>query len=276
MIPVDPNEWSQSALWLVQDCGEAYRRRYLLKERYPSSIRQIRGTVIHAVSHAALARKLSADALPSTEEARDLAADQFDRLLKEGVSYEPEDVAEGIDTVNGRSKDFSIGLSAFHVESVAPTIRPVAVERRITVKPKDSDLTISGKIDLIDASPFGETIRDLKTSEKSPRKDQAEVSQQLTMYAMLRWAEVGTLPRLLALDYLVQTPKDKRESYVPMLTRRSPDDVQSLVNRLNMATEAVKKGVFVPANPDSWRCSPRYCEFYSSCPYVRRSRRPTS
>jgi hypothetical protein len=34
--------------------------------------------------------------------------------------------------------------------------------------------------------------------------------------------------------------------------------------------EAVKRGVFVPANPDSWWCSRAYCDYFEDCPYVRR------
>lgn len=272
----DLTRWNNSALTLLQECGEAFRRRYIEGERPGETLRMIRGTVVHRVAHIALRRKWRDGALPGQAEARDLAADQFDAVIRRGnIRFEPDDLAVGAAKSQGRAKDFAIGLAGFHVQDVAPSINPVAVERKIEVKPRDTDITIHGTIDLIDGRGNGEWIRDLKTAEKSPASGAAEESQQLTMYAMLRWAEKQRLPERLALDYMIRTPAGT-ERYLPLLTTRTAADVQSLVNRINTAVEAVKRGSFVPANQNYWKCDPRYCEFFSSCPYVRRTKRPTS
>jgi hypothetical protein len=190
------------------------------------------------------------------------------------VSFESEPTPDGAAAAKAGSKDFAIDLSAFYVEELAPAINPVAVERKITVKPKDSDLEIHGTIDLIDGTPTGEHIRDTKTSEKSPSKDAAEKSQQLTMYSLIRFAEKGELPTGLTLDYLVRTPARAERKHVPLHTTRDQQDVAALVNRINTAVEAVKRGVFMPTNPDNWWCSPQWCDFHSTCVYVRRGARP--
>ena len=186
--------WNNSSLSLLQRCGEAYRRRYVEKESIPPAPRMLRGTVVHRAASAALLRKMEQHTLPTTAEARDLAATEFEQAWAGGVTLSAEETGEGVGAVRGRSKDFAVDLAGFHVDRVAPGITPIGVERRIVVKPRDSDLEIHGTIDLIDQTPTGEVIHDLKTSEKSPSRTAADTSQQLSMYALIRTAEVGVIP----------------------------------------------------------------------------------
>lgn len=267
-------KWSNSSLMALQNCGEMFRRRYIEGERSQPNPRMIRGTVVHKVASTAFHRKLAAQDLPTLEEARDVAASEFDRNWRSGVVLSAEEAVLGVKAVRDASKDFAVDLSAYHIENVAPAVNPIGVERRITVKPKDSDLTIHGIIDLIDKTATGEQIRDLKTAEKSPFADAAEKSQQLTMYGLIRLAEIGTIPERFTLDTLVRTPVKAEKKHVQQHTTRDRDDIGALVNRINTAVDAVKKGLFVPADPSHWLCSKAYCQFWDSCPYTRRSERP--
>lgn len=270
-------EWNNSALSALERCGEAFRRRYIEKEIISPSPRMLRGTVVHAVATQGLLRKLHGEDLPSVEEAKDLAATEFDATWRGGVSLNQDEVMAGVRMVEAESKDFAVDLSAFHVERVAPAIQPVAVERKIIVRPKDSDLVIHGTLDLVASTPQGEAIHDLKTSQKSPNKNAAETSQQLSMYAVLRFAEVGTLPERLTLDYLVRTPARLERKHVALETTRTVEDVRAMVNRLNKAVEAVQRGVFLPTNPENWWCSRQWCSYFETCPYVVQGRtRPES
>jgi len=270
-------EWNNSALATLQKCGELFRRKYVERERWPSSPRALRGTVVHKVARRGYQRKLETATLPSVEETKDVAATEFDATWAEGVMLTAEETAIGIGATRDASKDFAVDLSAYHVEKVAPAVHPIGVERKITVRPKDSDLVIHGTIDLIDQTATGEIVRDLKTSEKSPSALAADDSQQMSMYAMIRLAEVGTLPEKLTLDYLVRTPARHEMKHVPLDTTRDAEDVRVIVTRINTAVEAVKRGLYVPTNPENWWCSAKFCDAHSTCPYVRRgARRPTS
>jgi hypothetical protein len=269
--PEPGTQWSNSSLMLLERCGEAYRRRYIEGERFPPSPRMLRGIVVHRVSAMAMLRKLEEDELPTAEEAKDVAATEFEQQWAGGVNLDQEALEGGAKQEKASSKDFAIGLSDLYVARVAPALEPIAVERFISVRPKESDLVIRGGVDLVAKAPGGgESIRDTKTSEKTPRSDMAERSQQLTFYAMVRQADVGALPKQHTLDYLVQTPGRRERKHVPLHTTRDTADVQALVHRLNTGVEAVKRGVFMPAAPDAWNCSARWCEFWSSCVYVRR------
>jgi PD-(D/E)XK nuclease superfamily len=272
-------KWSNSALTTLQQCGERFRRRYLEREYTPPSARMVRGTAVHTVARQGYQRRLRGEALPSVEEAQDLAATAFDVTWRAGVVLAPDEAADGLQAVRDRSKDFAVDVAGYHVERVAPAVRPLAVERRIVVKPKDAAIEIHGTIDLIDepVAGGGEVIRDLKTSDKAPQGTAAHTSQQLSMYALVRHAETGRLPRGLVLDHLVRTPVTAKKTHIVQHTERTAEDVQALVHRINTAVSAVERGIFVPANPDSWWCSANWCEFYGSCKYVRRGeRRPQS
>lgn len=269
--------WTNSALATLQLCGERWRRQYLERDWRPSTPRAIRGAAVHRVARVGLMRKMTERVLPTVEEARDLAADAVETTWRQGVLLDSEERAQGEARVKAAAKDFAVDLAGYHVDRVAPAIEPIGVERRITVQPRDSDLVIEGTIDLIDAQPEGEVIRDLKTSERTPPAEAAERSDQLTMYALIRAAEVGTLPASLALDHLIRTPERHERRHVVQTTTRTPADIAALIRRINTAVLAVERGVFVPAAADAWQCDPRYCPYFGDCAYTQgRARRRTS
>jgi len=278
-------ELSNSKLTAYQDCGEFYRRTYEEKEFAPATLRMHRGSAVHAVAREAHKRQKAAkesrprepeglvirEALPTVEEAKDLASDAFVKATDEGITYAPgeESIANSLIT---DAKNFAIDVSAKYVSNVAPKMNPVAVERKITVRPRDSDLVIKGVLDLVTVDDNLRIVRDIKSAEKSPNRNAADVSQQLTMYAMIDAAETGMMPDAVALDYLVRTPALHRFEHVSLESMRSPADIQALVHRLNAAKEGIEKGIFIPAQPGmSWRCSAKWCPFWRTCRYVNGS-----
>ncbi len=236
----------------------------------------LRGRVVHNVAQGAYLDVLDGEQLPSKEEACDRAADSFEHDWADGVVLDADDQQIGEPRTKAASKDFAVDLSGYHVTTVAPTVRPIAVEERMTVRPAQSDLVIHGIVDLVDLTPDGDVIRDCKTAEKSPAQNAAETSSQLSMYSLLWFSDTGILPKRLTLDTLVRTPARAEKKHVQLHTTRDLADHAVLVQRLNVAVETVKRGVFLPAPMDSWRCSARFCDFYPTCPYVRRGARPTT
>jgi len=277
-------EWNNSSLWLISQCGERFRRRVLDEERHPPTLPLTRGTLVHQVAAEAHKRQLEirksvsdpdardmlmATVLPSGEEAADVAATRFEEAWRAGITVTREERKRGIPIVKGEAKDDAVEMSRLYVEEVAPLIRPVAVERRIEIVPATGPIKkIHGTMDLVDEMPAGERIRDIKTSKRSPRKDAADRSGQLTMYSMLRSAETGEDVTQVALDYVVRTQAGNMKT-VNLESSRRAEDVEAYVRRIETSAEAARKGVFVPSDP-SWdpMCSPRYCEFWSTCRYV--------
>jgi hypothetical protein len=279
------NRWSNSSLSTLQSCGERFRLQYIERNFRPSGLKAKRGVAIHAVAREAHKRQMVESkkwdgAAPliteipgserSLEEARDLAASEFEKAMGEGFTLDADEKELGADLTKALQKDCAVDLAGMYVSEVAPPIVPTAVERKVTIKPKDSDITIVGFIDLVQEDT-GEVIRDLKTVEKSPYDKAAALSQQLTMYAMIRMADVGVLPRAQRLVHLVRTPKTHKMSVVVQETTRDAEDIKRLAHRINTAVEAVKKGVFVPADPAAAGSPCAWCPFADgTCVYVRK------
>lgn len=274
--------WHNTTLRAIQDCGEYFRRRFVEGEEGMPTLRLHRGSVVarvvadaHKRQMEVLGREHDGDPSPlvnvpgsneSRNEARDFAASYFDDdLTTRGYTLEPGETPAAI----GRAKDMAVGLAELYVGDVAPLVNPVAVERKITLKPKDTDLVLHGTLDLVDLRKDGEWVRDQKTGERSPASGLAHTSQQLTFYHMLRTAEVGKEPAGVALDYLVRTPVKGDRKHVVLTSSRTPEDVAALAHRINHAVDAVKRGVFIPASPENWKCSPRWCEYHATCKYAQ-------
>ena len=293
-------DWTNSKLYVIQQCGERYRRREIEKDLRPRRTPLVRGTVVHETIRPMVRRRLEdgarqlgtsvehlgaqltlsvadrhvllSGALPTVEEVRDTAATAFAKeWIPDGIDFDEDEQSEGAAKVGDRIKDTAIDLATLYRTHVAPTLAPKGVEYRVTVRPKDSDLVIKGTIDLL-ADEGGDFITDVKSSEKSPDRHAAEDSQQLSLYSLIRYAQTKTIPAGLRLDYLVRTPAKHELKHVPLTTTRDREDMATIVERLNRATEAVQKGVFLGADPSAWWC--RSCEYRGDCPLVRRSRRP--
>jgi hypothetical protein len=71
----------------------------------------------------------------------------------------------------------------------------------------------------------------------------------------------------VCLDYLIDTKTPQAKTYS---STRDADDYPVLLARIETATIAIPKGIFVPAREADWWCSAKYCGFYSTCRYVRR------
>ncbi len=296
-------KWSNWALNDFQKCGHYFYEKHIRKNRKPSGPAAVRGRSVHSQAQASFGKKMAQGIGFQKEEARDFTADMFEKKWDEGVRLDKEEIAElgSEGEVKGRYKDESVNLSGHHAVKLAPVINPIAVERKVIVKPKGHDWQVSVIMDLVEerdtpipittfeeANAFTvsqevdgddapewptekqEVVRDLKTTRKAPKKDLAESSQQLTFQALGRMAETGSMPDELGLDVLYQTPKTGQLKDTYLVAHRDKEDINVLMHRVDIAFEAVARGTFMPAPPDHWFCSPRWCEYWDECPYVRK------
>jgi hypothetical protein len=212
------------------------------------------------------------ESLPSVEEAGDLAATRFDREVSQvGVVA----VGEGHDKrppaqIVGAAKDAAVRGAVRYVGGHAEFIDPVGVERKIVVDVQDLGIEIVGVVDLISAGQGGghEIIRDLKAPARAPRKNEAHESSQLSMYSLLRSLETGQPPGPVALDHVVIPSNGSPPWIETQYSERTPEDLDVMAARLSNAIEATRGGVFLANGVGTWVCSPRWCEFYSTCRFV--------
>jgi len=270
------DHYSTSQHGMIYRCGEQYRRRYGLGDRLPPAIVMHRGRAVHEANEAHMVAKINGDAI-TVEEARDIAGDAFRREVREsGYIVDGSYAQEGYEAkqAEAHAYDDAVALAALHVERVAPTIEPTAVEVRIEVPPSESlPVKFVSILDVIhdNAAPI-----DTKTKAKAPNANEAEKSEQLSGQSLAFRARYGKPEEFLRLDVLKRTMKTRKADYHPQTTTRTREDLAVFVQRVNAALRLIDAEVFLPAPADSWICDPLWCGYFGSCPYARGQKRPTS
>lgn len=256
---------SPSALSMLSKCGVQYAFRYIEGKKIPPAAAMIAGTAVDTAANADLTSKMVVGELEPEEKILSIARDTVhSKWDEEGVHLSKEELEVGEKIIKGQVVDKSVALAALHHAQVAPVIEPIAVQRRFRVPLEDFPFDLVGVIDVQEAT----AVRDLKTAGKSPSKDTAENSDQLTFYGLGISALDGAAPEKLVLDTLVYTPAGNT-SIVTLETTRSDKDYLVQMNRIERAAEVIEGGHFMPARPDDWWCSEKWCGYHSICPYVR-------
>lgn len=267
-----PETWHASSLAAYLRCGEAYRRRYVEHDRTPATTPQIRGSAVHRAIGTGLIEQQRSQTPAPIELFEDVAASQVDLARRAGATLTREEMTIGVNKVFGTLKDHAVAYAGGYATGVAAQIVPLAVERTVTIAGLIPDVQMKGTIDLVDATPMepcGETIRDVKTSERTPPDHVADTSDQLTMYALFRQAEAPHAdPRPVSLDYLIRRKSGEIE-VKRLNSQRGPADYAVLTRRIQAASRGLRAGTFLPSNPSTdWWCSERFCPYWATCPYV--------
>jgi hypothetical protein len=253
-----------SGLEALSRCGEQFRRIYIERERIPPGVALIVGTATHKSVARNLESKIRTGSLLSLEEVKDTARDSLTNEWESGIKLDEEQIAAGIKRVKADAIDKAVRLSALHATKTAPILRPTHVERSWKIELPGYPLDLAGTLDIQEGSS---SVRDTKTSGKTPAKTIADESLQLTAYALAAKVIVGKAVESVRLDYLIDTTIPK---YEPFSSTRDDADFKNLLLRIERATIAIEKGVFIPARETDWFCSSKWCGFWSSCPFSRK------
>jgi hypothetical protein len=268
-----PRDWHQSSLLVALRCGEKYRRRYLERSGSPPpTTALIRGSAVHQAIGQGLDGQQRAGAPVPVDLYEDVAASEIDRARHGGATLTVEEASVGAAKTWGALKDAAVAYAGAYGVEVAPAIRPVVVERRVVVEavPGLDGVRLVGTPDVVTLEADGtEMIRDDKTTERSPRSDLADKSGQLTMYALLRSLQRGTLVGRVALDHLVRDKSTGEVAHVHQPSTRTNADLHALVRRIGAVDRAVQAGIFIPAAPEDWWCSATWCEYWHDCPFAQ-------
>lgn len=254
---------SISQLDMLSKCGEQYRRRYVERERIAPGAALIVGKSVDKSVDVNMQSKIDTGTLVSSEQISDVARDTIAEEWDKGeVAIVDGDTQE---KARAGAIDKAVRLSLLHAKEAAPLIQPRIVQRNWRIDLQAYPVDITGKTDI---EEINGTIRDTKTSGKSPRQDEAHVSDQLTMYALARRVIDGDAEVKVALDYLVdlKTPK-----FVARESIRKDDDFRVMLRRIETGIKAIESGIFVPARQADWWCSLKWCGYAPTCPYFRRS-----
>jgi hypothetical protein len=252
-----------SGLEMLSKCGVQFERVYINRERAIPGVAMLVGTSTHRSVAMNLGNKISAGTLLPLEQIKDAARDTLTNEWQKGVKLDDEEVKEGIAKVKAGAIDKAVRLSTLHALKTAPEISPTHVERQWVVELPGYPVDLAGALDIQEGSAM---VRDTKTSGKTPSKTIADESIQLTAYALAVKVIDGKPVEKVQLDYLIDKAQPEAK---PFTSTRDDDDFRTLLLRIERAVIAMEKGVFIPARETDWWCSPKYCGFHGSCPFVR-------
>lgn len=245
-------------------CGERFRRRYIEKDHEPANSGLIRGSAVARAAHHDLKWKCDTGQLADRAEVIAMARDHVaDRFQNQEVELDETEALLGKAKVRDETVDDAVTAIGLYHDEVAVKIDPWMVEPRIVVHLPNVGRNLVMYPDVVEKDY---TIRDLKTSKKTPGDDAAEQSEQLPMYAMgLRFSSGHVSPRQV-LDYVVLIKKPKtihREAH------HDRNDHARTLLRVEQAVRGIDAGIFLPAQAGSWWCSRKWCSYYGTCPYVK-------
>lgn len=267
---------SPSQLNTFENCGEAYRRRYIEKEIIPPGVAALRGGSVHKGAEMNFEQKIESRVDLPKDQIVERAVAEFDARMKaEGLFLDPEAQARGKAIVVGEEKDTTVRLAGLFSDQVAPVYQPTAVEQKITIELPESPRDLLGIIDLtatLVADPArGEGIIDYKTGKKTKSQGEFDTSAQITLYDLAYRAKRGKAPDFLQVEQLVDLKSGPKR--VVNTTTRSVADFKPAVARVNAMISGLEKGAFLPANAGAWNCSPKWCGYFGTCQFVNSERR---
>jgi hypothetical protein len=249
-----------STLW---QCGIKFEFRYVKKlHRSPTGYLHV-GTAVDAAANADMSAKIETDALLPKEEVKQIARDTIvHRIDTEGITPDPD---ESEHQARDKGIDKAVRLTDLYATKLAPKLRPKAVQKKWALEIPGFDFDVVGTRDLDEVD---DTIRDLKTSKRTPPDGTARKSLQLTTYTLAKYAFEKKLPPKVVLDTLVDLKTGAKSDTQASI--REKEDFNPLLERIDNALTVIKTGVFTPSSPDrDFLCSPVYCEFWDQCKFVR-------
>jgi len=149
-------------------------------------------------------------------------------------------------------------LKVYHKER-SPLFQPIAVQDKIRFMFANVDYGFLAFLDMV--TEIG-AIVDFKTSQKSPVKIQAIMSDQLTAYALAYRVKYKKPEKSVNLEYLVNLKQAKTVALTATRTKEEIDDYLKIVGTVH---EAIKKEAFAPCSQEGWWCSLKSCGFFPIC-----------
>ena len=253
---------SMVGTWLR--CGEQFRRRYIEGEIIPPGVAARRGSAAHKGAEVNNRSMIEKGIIPPLDVLKDATRDEFVRLVRdEGVFIPRDQVGEKNTILNDNLNQAIAGIEKFH-EAVAPNIKPVAAELKVS-----ADIGLSLPIaGIIDCAEDG-TIRDLKIRGRATNQGNADSELQPSFYWVLYREHFGKYPDVFIYDEIV--PLKTKTGYNPISTRRDEQALDRWRYYLHAFLRDLSTGTFRPADPGHFLCNLSWCGYATSCKYKGRA-----
>jgi len=271
------NELTQSSIGMFNRCGHQFYLRYIKGIIIPPGIAARKGSSVHTGAEVNYRSRIENGKPAPLDVVQDATRDKYTELVNgEGVWLSDDELSEK-STLLTEGQDQAIAMAAFYHLHMAPTDQEIALIEERLYADLGVGIPVSGKPDVV---ADGKLI-DLKTAGKRwpARKEEEQI--QPTVYRMLlRENGFGELdPEYRIMTNMKRGPKETGNGvqYDPetgvccdvRLAPRTQAHEDALKARIEAMMKAVNAGVFPPADPGGWACSPKFCGYWGACPYVK-------
>ncbi len=259
VLPVE--HLSVSSVNLFLKCPQRWKYRYIDGLYEPTSPAALLGGATGAAEGQHYGSIVDGGPGLSTREVLDAYSDEFDlRKEREEVDWEGEKP--------GRVKDQGARVLPLYHHHVAPTVKPIAVEREFVIRPPHVDWTIKGYIDVEET----DRIPDLKSrsTTKGPvTGPEAAADLQATTYLFARRAEDNPA-REFVFHSLVRNSKPTPRHVTVTPTTRTDEQLDQLLEVMyGVAAEIqwrMERDVWRGPPAAAWWCGQSWCGFWERCP----------
>jgi hypothetical protein len=252
---------SQSMLGQFDRCPEQFRRRYVENERIPPGIAARIGSGFHKGAEVNHKAKLITHEDEPLSVIQDAARDGYVHAVRDGGVFFPVEQKASAKIQIADGLDSAVKLAEVYHRGLAPKIHPVLVEQEITLAHPDLPVPFMGIVDVLDDEHW---LPDIKTAEKKWANGRADHELQATLYWALVYEKTGRPPKKLSFEVFTRSKMEHQSNE----TTRTAEDWLLLIEKAKLFLRTVEAGIFMPAQPGSWICSPNYCGYWWTCPHI--------
>jgi hypothetical protein len=242
---------SYSSITTFLECGENWRRKYILKEPTKSSPALVFGSAFHGSVEGALTPGNQTPIL-------DLWSANWAKAIEKenvfwGADTPEQHYNEGVRLLSHKTITDAIAGIKVGIDEAGPKI-----ERKVELHVPGVPIPVIGYIDLIldDGTPA-----DLKTSSRSWTEDKASDSLQGLFYlAALNQAGIQTSGKFTHIVF-VKTKEPKVQILENIHGSKELFFLFEIIKRIWLSIQFDN----FPINPTGWICSDQYCDFYANC-----------
>jgi len=247
-------KYHQSEIKMFLMCGMSWVFRYVDKIKMPGSAAAMIGNCVDTGVSANFAQKVTSGADMPLDQVLQTCSEEFEKRLPETVFDEEEQP--------GPAKDAAIRVMEFHHKHVAPLIRPATVQEQFVIE-TDAGYDLAGAIDYTDKAGF---IGDTKTASRQ-RASSYTVNGafQPAMYDFAYQAIRGKPANGFRFDIITRPTVKLAPEYKPISGQVTATDHAWLFNGITQVHKAIQAGVALLISEGHWKCSPKYCEYFSIC-----------
>jgi hypothetical protein len=125
--------------------------------------------------------------------------------------------------------------------------------------PAGKDIIVGGRMDLTDDKGV---IHELKTTRKSPNKQDIRSDPQLAIYQLGYHSITGKYPKSISKDYVVLSKKESK--IVRFKVSRPFVGRATILRNINAIVDATRNNIFYCMHPaESWLCAKEWCGYYT-------------